>query len=163
MKLTNFVLKYKKELITLVLIIVVILLLYKFLTRNSEINRIKNLTNKWIKNVTEYNDPLKIYKMFCKDAKLLGTVSSKIRENDEILDYFYYFAKLPGIEVISSKYNIYHIGSNIYTNTALITWKWNNQEPVVARMTFIFKGNCIMQLHSSQLPDPPKELTRLKN
>ena len=54
-------------------------------------------------------------------------------------------------------------GSNIYTNTALITWKWNNQEPVVARMTFIFKGNCIMQLHSSQLPDPPEELTRLKN
>ena len=55
--------------------------------------------------------------MFCDDAILLGTVSTKRRKGDEILDYFYFFAKLPNIEVISSNYNIQKIGNNVYTNT----------------------------------------------
>lgn len=164
MKYFNNVVKYvsknKREIAISVVVFIILYALYKLLTRNADINRIRYLTDEWVKQVTVENDPMGVYKMFCDDAILLGTVSTKRRKGDEILDYFYFFAKLPNIEVISSNYNIQKIGNDVYTNTAIITWRWDNQEPIVARMTFIFRDNCIVQLHSSAMPDPPAELKK---
>jgi hypothetical protein len=156
--IVNYVSKNKKQIATCVVVLIVLYSLYRLFTMNADIDRISNLTDKWIKQVTVENDPNGVYKLFCEDAILLGTVSTKRRKGDEILDYFYFFAKLPNIEVISSNYNIQNIGDGVYTNTAIITWKWDNQVPIVARMTFIYRGDCIVQLHSSAMPDPPEAL-----
>ena len=41
---------------------------------------------------------------------------------------------------------------NVYINTAFVTWKWDGlDEPIIARMSFILRNNCIYQLHSSAL------------
>ena len=84
------------------------------------------------------------------------------RRGQDIKKYFDYFAKLPGIQVINKKYNISKITSNVYLNTAFITWSWDGlEEPITARMTFIFRDKCIFQLHSSALPDLNKDLLKI--
>lgn len=114
---------------------------------------IANLTDEWINAVTVQHDPLAVANMFCHDASLLGTVSQIYRTEDDIEKYFDYFAKLPGITVLNKQYNISQVTPNVNINTAFITWNWDGlEEPVVARMSFVFRDNCIFQLHSSQLP-----------
>ena len=71
-------------------------------------------------------------------------------------------SKLPNIEVISKDYNISKVTDNVYINTAFVTWKWNGlSEPIVARMTFVYRNNCIFQLHSSALPDLNDDLYKI--
>ena len=90
MKYFNNVVKYvsknKREIAISVVVFIILYALYKLLTRNADINRIRNLTDEWVKQVTVENDPMGVYKMFCDDAILLGTVSTKQRKGDEILD-----------------------------------------------------------------------------
>jgi len=125
-------------------------------------NEIAHLTNKWIKYVTIYNNPCKIAKLFSNDAILVGTVSQIRRTGIDIQKYFDYFAKLPDIQVIHKDYMINHIGGNVWTNTAFITWKWKGlKNPIIARMTFIFRENKIVQLHSSALPELNKCLKKI--
>ena len=125
-------------------------------------NNIANLTDKWINAVTINNDPIEVANMFCSDGSLVGTVSKELRTHNNIKLYFDFFAKLPEIQVISKKYNISKVTSNVYLNTAFITWKWQGLgEPIVARMTFIFRDNCIFQLHSSSLPELNKDLLNI--
>jgi hypothetical protein len=115
---------------------------------------IEELTDKWIEEVVVNHSPTGIAKLFCNDAILLGTVSQTIRKGSEITDYFEYFANLPGIEVVSKEYKISKVTNNVYINTAFITWKWDSiPEPITARMTFVYRENCIFQLHSSSLPE----------
>ena len=88
------------------------------------------------------------------------------RKGVNIERYFDYFAKLPNIQVVSRKYKISKIDNTIYVNNALIIWKWDGlDEPVTARMTFIFRienGNpCIFLLNSSVLPDVNDDLLRI--
>ena len=124
--------------------------------------KIKNLTIKWIIEVTEKHNPEAISKLFCSDGNLVGTVSQIKRENRDIKSYFKYFANLPGIKVINKEYNISQVTDNVFINTAFITWSWDDlDEPVVARMTFVFRDNCIYQLHSSALPDLNKDLLNI--
>lgn len=133
------------------IIIGIIYILYN--TFSNRTQNIASLTDKWINAVTVHNDPQEIADMFCSDGSLVGTVSREIRNYNNIKFYFNFFAKLPGIQVISKQYNISRITSDVYLNTAFITWKWDGlEEPVVARMTFIFRNNCVFQLHSSSLP-----------
>ena len=87
---------------------------------NNEKN-IEKLTDNWIKAVTIQNNPTKVAELFCGDGSLVGTVSKEIRTKENIKAYFNFFAKLPGIKVISRNYNISKISSNVYTNTAFIT------------------------------------------
>ena len=89
-------------------------------------------------------------------------MSERVRNKENIKAYFNFFVKLPGIKVISRTYNISKISSNVYTNTAFITWNWDGlKEPIVARMTFIYRNNCIYQLHSSVMPSLNKELLNI--
>ena len=88
-------------------------------------------------------------------------VSQVERIGADIKGYFDYFAKLPGLKVLSKKYSISKIDTGEYVNTAFITWDWDGLEsPLTARMTFIYRDNCIFQLHSSALPELNKKLLK---
>jgi hypothetical protein len=100
----------------------------------------------------------KIRKMFSADGVLLGTMSKMIRTEDDINEYFEWFTKLPKLKVKEAKYNIVKVTDDVYINNAFVQWNMDKQQPVKARMTFIFRKNKIVELHSSKLPTPPKEL-----
>ena len=121
-----------------------------------------HLVRLWIDNVTKAKDPEKIANMFCEDGNLVGTVSQIKRTGKDIEKYFDYFAKLPDLKVTDKKYTISEIVPNVYVNTAFITWTWKGlDKPIVARMSFIFRNNCIFQLHSSALPDLNDDLKKV--
>jgi hypothetical protein len=130
--------------------------------KNKSNQHIINLTDNWIHQVTIQNDPTAIQKLFCKDGSLLGTVSQTKRMGEKIRQYFEYFAKLKGIQVVKKEYNISKVTNRVYLNTAFITWKWDAIDtPLTARMSFLYRDNCIFQLHSSQLPDANKGLKQI--
>ena len=115
---------------------------------------ISDTTDKWIREVTVNHDPNAIGNLFCEDGNLVGTVSQIKRKGEDIRRYFDYFAKLPGIKVVDKEYNISQVSDDTWVNTAFITWSWDDlDEPITARMTFVFRNKCIFQLHSSALPD----------
>jgi hypothetical protein len=151
----------------IIIIIIIIIFLLAFINDNMysvNKNDIKKLTDKWCDEVTVRNNPENIAKLFCKDATLLGTVSQIKRRGNDIKYYFNYFAKLPNIKIISKEYNISKISSNIYVNNAFITWNWDGlKNPIIARMTFIYRNKCIFQLHSSGLPELNYELLSITN
>lgn len=136
-------------------------IIYFILTKESNIN-VADLTDLWIKEVTINKNPKSISKLFCHDGNLVGTVSQVIRKDKDIERYFDYFAKLPDLQVIDKKYHITKVTNNVYLNTAFITWHWQGlEEPIVARMTFLYRGKCIYQLHSSALPEQNEDLVRI--
>ena len=127
-------------------------------------NDISLLTNNWINAVTVQKCPKTVASLFCPDGNLVGTVSQIKRTGEDIERYFDYFAKLPNLRVVSHEYNVSRITSDVHVNTAFITWMWEGlEEPIVARMTFIFRGSCIYQLHSSALPDVNEDLLKISN
>jgi hypothetical protein len=148
-------------------VIVILFIIWNFYGYNlfpNQQNDIAKLTDNWINEVTVNNDPQAIYKLFCSDGNLMGTVSQVKRKGLDIKSYFEYFAKLPGIKVFDKKYNISQVTKNVYINTAFITWYWDTlDKPIVARMTFVFRNNCIFQLHSSALPDLNEDLFEISN
>ena len=133
-------------------------------SNNITSQKIAELTDLWINKVTVEHNPTAISKLFCSDGNLVGTVSQIKRKGQDIKRYFDYFAKLPGIKVIFKKYNISKVTSNVYLNTAFITWTWDGlDEPITARMTFLFRNKCIFQLHSSALPEINKNLLKISH
>lgn len=148
-------------------VIVILFLIWNLYGYNlfpNQQNDIAKLTDNWINEVTVNNDPQAIYKLFCSDGNLMGTVSQVKRKGLDIKSYFEYFAKLPGIKVFDKKYNISQVTKDVYINTAFITWYWDTlDKPIVARMTFVFRNNCIFQLHSSALPDINEDLFEISN
>jgi hypothetical protein len=122
---------------------------------------IAELTNQWIDAVVSEHNSAKIAAMFCPDGNLVGTVSTRIRQGAAIEQYFDYFANLPGIAVLDAEYLVSRVTDNVYLNTAFITWTWDGQSPLVARMSFLFRDDCIFQLHSSVLPEANEHLRAL--
>jgi hypothetical protein len=122
---------------------------------------IRELTDKWCDEVTANHDPLAVRGLFCNDGSLVGTVSQIKRTGNDIKLYFDYFAKLPGIKIISKKYNISRVTPRVFINTAFVTWKWDGiDRPLTTRMTFVYRDQCIFQLHSSVLPERNYKLVR---
>jgi len=120
---------------------------------------VSNLTDLWCHEVTIKHDTEAISKLFCPDGNLVGTVSQVKRKGNDIKTYFNYFAKKKGIQIIKKEYNISKVTPNVFINTAFITWFWDGLEnPVVARMSFVYHGKCIFQLHSSVLPELNQDL-----
>jgi hypothetical protein len=155
--------KTNKPIMYLGIAIIILYALWFYFTRVNE-KIIAKQTDLWIHNVTTLHDPESIYKLFCSDGNLVGTVSQVKRKGIDIKRYFDYFATLPGIQVINKKYNISKVTSNVYLNTAFITWKWDDlDEPITARMTFLYRGKCIFQLHSSSLPDLNESLFKISD
>ena len=152
-----------------ILVLIVVLLFFIWNTYGHQLipnqqNDIATLTDNWINEVTVNHDPRAIYKLFCSDGNLMGTVSQVKRTGNDIEGYFEYFAKLPGIKVFDKKYNISQVTKDVFINTAFITWYWDAlDKPITARMTFVFRNNCIFQLHSSQLPDVNEDLLEISD
>lgn len=161
----NFQFNFNK-LFIFFLIITGILIIYKFFINSTFVmsNYYSQLTDKWIKEVTINRNPRAVANLFCEDATLVATVSTKLRKGKQIEEYFNFFTSLPGIKVLNRKYNLAKINNNYFINTALITWYWEGlDEPLVVRMSFIFKYDCIFQLHASVLPEKPDELYAITN
>ena len=145
-----------------VLVMVIICMIMSNMSLDITSQKISNLTDLWIRQVTIENDPHAVANMFCSDGALIGTLSKTKRLGEDIKLYFNFFVNIPGIKVLSKKYYITNVTNNVYINTAFITWKWDElDKPVVARMTFIFRDECIFQLHASVLPDFNDELYRI--
>ena len=143
----------------IILIFIIIYFLYNNYYNLLTKQDIIMLTDKWIYEVTVNHSPENIQTLFCKDGSLVGTVSKVIRTGYDIKFYFNYFAKIPGIKVLNKKYEIMKITNNVFLNTAFITWSWDGlEQPITARMTFIYRDKCIFQLHSSVLPEINKNL-----
>lgn len=143
----------------IILLFIIIYFLYNNYYNLITHQDISLLTDKWIYEVTVNHSPENIQTLFCKDGSLVGTVSKVIRTGYDIKFYFNYFAKIPGIKVLNKKYEIMKITNNVFLNTAFITWSWDGlEQPITARMTFIFRDKCIFQLHSSVLPEINKNL-----
>ena len=124
--------------------------------------KIAALTDEWITQVNVAHNPRDIANLFCVDGTLVGTVSQVIRRGNDIRAYFDYFAKLPDIKVVAKKYDIVQVTDNVFINTAFIKWLWKGlDKPITARMTFIYRNKCIMQLHSSALPDLNSDLLKV--
>lgn len=147
------------------LIIIILVLIFLCINFNKSViseSDIIQLTNNWIHEVVINHDPERIARLFCSDGSLIGTVSQIKRKNHDIKLYFEYFAKLPNIKILSKTYNISKVTNNVFTNTAFITWLWDGiEQPITARMTFIFRDKCIFQLHSSALPDINQSLLKI--
>jgi len=116
--------------------------------------------------VTKAKDPSKVASLFSRDATLVGTVSQQIRSGPQIKEYFEYFAKLPGLNAVPSRTDqtMQRISRNVYLYSNFVAWTWNNPEDgspvkVIARMTFLIRGNKIVQLHSSSMPERPMGLS----
>lgn len=128
---------------------------YKIANHNHK--NIVELTDHWVNvlNTNDPNNPQKLAALFCSDGSLVGTVSQTMRTGIDIERYFDYFALLKGIKVIDKKYNIQHVADDVYLNTAFMRVTWDDLDGLVVstRMSFLFRGDCIFQLHSSQLPD----------
>ena len=147
-----------------IFILVGIIIYTFFLNFENDVNtqRISNLTDKWIENVTIEKNPNKVANMFCSDAKLVATVSKIIRRGFDIEQYFNFFTNLPNIEVLERNYNIQKITENVYINTAFLKWYWEGLvKPITVRMTFVFRDKCIVQLHASQLPEFNKDIYQI--
>ena len=143
----------------IILLFIIIYFLYNNYYNLITHQDISLLTDKWIYEVTVNHSPENIQTLFCKDGSLVGTVSKVIRTGYDIKFYFNYFAKIPGIKVLNKKYEIMKTTNNVFLNTAFITWSWDGlEQPITARMTFIFRDKCIFQLHSSVLPEINKNL-----
>ena len=114
----------------------------------------ENLTNKWLDEITLNKDPNEAYKLFCSDGSFIGTVSEIKKEGEDIKAYFDYFVNLPGLKVIKKTHNIAKVTDDVYTNTAFVTWSWDDlDEPLSTKIIFTFKDKCIYQLDTNKLPD----------
>ena len=146
----------------LILLLIIIIIGFTMMMQKNDILTIKTLTDLWIKEVTQNKNPESIYKLFCRDGILIGTVSQSERKKRDIKKYFDYFARLPELRVLSKFYSVTRITDNVYVNNALITWMWKGlKDPVIARMTFIYRNRCLFELHSSKLPDLNKDLKKI--
>jgi hypothetical protein len=147
----------------MILSVYVVCLLIFLIIMLFQTNETEKITNKFIKAV-ESNDPEKVSKLFCSNGILIGTVSQVERKNEDIRLYFDYFAKLPNIRVLSKQYSITDIEPDVHVNNAIITWTWDGlKSPIIARMTFVIKDNCIFELHSSALPEENEKLHKISN
>ena len=151
-----------------ILFIAFIIILFIVIQNNQNYQKdITQLTDLWIYNVTVLKNPVSISNMFCNDAVLIGTVSQIIRKGEDIRKYFDYFAKIPGLRVNKKTYDIQEIDNDTIINNAWIEWNWDGlDEPIMARMSFIFRkdiiGNyCLFELHSSKLPEKSEDLVKI--
>ena len=113
--------------------LLLIMVVYRYASLPTS-NDISLLTNNWIDAVTVKKCPESAASLFCPEV------------SREDIDRYFGFAKLPNARVLSRQYSISR-SSDVYINTAHITWMWDGlKEPVVARMTFVFRGSCILKI-----------------
>ena len=148
----------------IIVICIVIACLVLSLSNRTTRESVSKLIDTWIHCVTVEHDSQKVADLFCTNGSLIGTVSQIKRTGKDIKAYFDFFVNLPGIKVFEKKYEITKVSNDVYINTAFVTWYWDTlDKPIVARMTFVVKNNCIFQLHSSVLPDVNQDLLAISH
>lgn len=142
----------------LVVFIFVIIFGYRYYQKTS-IQDVENLLDLFFYYTTIEHNPNDVSNLFCENASLLATVSPEKRKGLQILEYFNYFCNLPGLRILENIKRVHQVEGNVFLATCFVTWYWDDlTEPLLTRMSFVIHKNCIFQLHSSQLPIPPKEL-----
>lgn len=160
-KMFNFLFNYvNKNLFWLLLIVIVITIISYcnniviFENFTDESKNIEYLTDQWLDNIVKHKDSNKVYNSFCSNSSFIGNVTSIKKNGEDIKNYFDYFVKLPGLRIISKKYNIVKISQEVYTNTIYATLEWDDlEEPLNTKIILTFNNKCIYQLHSNSFPN----------
>lgn len=142
--------------LTIFFFLLIIVLMYSILFMDTlSKNKVKELTNDWIYDVTVRHDADAVADRFCDDGSLFATVSPNLRKGCDILEYFKFFVNVPGIKVVHREYNISKVTNGVWLNSAFVTWTWDDlgEDVIVARMSFLYRNNKIFQLHSSISPE----------
>lgn len=141
-------------------LLIIVLMYYILFMDTLSKNKVRDLTNDWIYDVTVRHNPDAVADRFADDGSLLATVSPNYRKGCDIVEYFKFFVNVPGIEVLHREYNISKVANGVWLNSAFVTWTWDalNGDSIVARMSFLYRNNKIFQLHSSISPEGHPEL-----
>jgi hypothetical protein len=141
-------------------VLIIVLMYYVLFMDTLSKNKVRDLTNDWIYDVTVRHDADAVANRFADDGSLLATVSPNYRQGCDILEYFKFFVNVPGIQVLQRQYNISKVSNGVWLNSAFVTWKWDGLDDngLVARMSFLYRNNKIFQLHSSLSPEGHPDL-----
>jgi len=121
-------------------------------------NKVRDLTNDWIYDVTVRRDADAVANRFADDGSLLATVSDSYRTGCDILQYFKFFVNVPGLTVLDREYHISKVSNGVWLNSAFVRWQFTGEPSFVARMSFLYRNNKIFQLHSSFSPEGHPQL-----
>ena len=138
----------------LLLVLLIIAVAVAHATQKHKAERV----TEWFLSAVESGDAQAAADFFCEDGILLGTVSQIERRGADIRKYFDYFANLPNLRVVERTHEISELEPDVYVDNAVVTWAWDEHEPLTARMSFGVKNGCIFELHSSELPHESEKL-----
>lgn len=131
-------------------------------------------TRVWLQTVTS-NKPtaaVETSALYAKDAVLWGTVSEQLRVTPgEILNYFEFFAGLPGLRVAAYQPFVRVWGGDTAINDGYYVFAWRGPDGVEvqkhARFSFVYRREGgregvwkIVDHHSSLLPTAPAKLVK---
>jgi len=131
-------------------------------------------TRVWLQTVTS-NKPTAAAEttaLYAKDAVLWGTVSEQLRVTpSEILNYFEFFAGLPGLRVAAYQPFVRVWGGDTAINDGYYVFAWRGPDGVEvqkhARFSFVYRREegregrwMIVDHHSSLLPTAPAKLVK---
>ncbi|CAM9372851.1 unnamed protein product [Choristocarpus tenellus] len=134
-------------------------------------------TDIWRDTVTSQtpNAPKATAALYAPDAVLWGTVSEEVRDTpEEILDYFEYFACLPGLSLIEYNPVAVRVYGDFATNVGTYTFAWTGEggekKEKRARYSFTYRRdpNCLtgwamVEHHSSAMPVSPPALKHARS
>ena len=143
-----------------------------------ELESVDLATRVWMDTVTSGapDAPEKTTDLYADDAVLWGTVSEELRNTrGEILSYFQYFARLPGLRVLEGSYEptIRLVSPDVAVSSGFYTFEFSKggvPTAVPARFTFVYRrlpsptdqgvSWAIVDHHSSKMPEQPSEIPR---
>jgi len=141
----------------------------------ADIESVDKATRHWCATVTSgaENNWQRVTALYADDALLWGTVSKDIRGGQDLIDYFKYFAHIPGLALMPGSYKSQvqvfgdeAINSGYYT--FYIPQTDGNVKAVPARFTFVYRRRAeptadgiewdIVNHHSAAVPAQPEAL-----
>eukprot|EP00616_Rhizochromulina_sp_CCMP1243_P000922 CAMPEP_0118998682 /NCGR_PEP_ID=MMETSP1173-20130426/63201_1 /TAXON_ID=1034831 /ORGANISM="Rhizochromulina marina cf, Strain CCMP1243" /LENGTH=541 /DNA_ID=CAMNT_0006950181 /DNA_START=29 /DNA_END=1655 /DNA_ORIENTATION=+ len=133
-------------------------------------------TRHWCETVTSGadNNWARVCALYAEDAKLWGTVSEDLRGEQDLVDYFKFFAMIPNLNLKDGSYksDVQMLPNDMAVNSGYYTFEMPNPEggvkSVPARFTFVYRKReeptpegimwDIVNHHSSATPAQPEEL-----
>uniref|UniRef100_A0A7S2W1P3 Calcium/calmodulin-dependent protein kinase II association-domain domain-containing protein n=1 Tax=Rhizochromulina marina TaxID=1034831 RepID=A0A7S2W1P3_9STRA len=129
----------------------------------------------WCKTVTSgaADNWQRVSALYDQDALLWGTVSEDLRGEQDLVDYFKYFAMIPGLSLREGSYksNVQILSEDAAINSGYYTFEIpqdnGDVKAVPARFTFVYRRRdepidgcewAIVNHHSSAIPEQPGAL-----
>jgi len=137
---------------------------------------VERATQFWCETVTSGAEDnwRRVSELYADDAILWGTVSEDIRTGQDIVNYFKWFAMIPGLAIQENSYRsqVQVLNDNEAINsgyfTFLIPQKGGEVKVVPARFTFVYRKRAeptadgiewdVVNHHNSMVPTQPDEL-----